>query len=82
MSSTVRIYWDRKYDNVLLWNEVCAWAVEYFGLPGDRFETHVNVNYMEFIFKDSRDALMMSVRWNAPIISDYELTVETVGKFL
>ena len=79
MTTTVRIDWSRDFDNNTLWNEVCAWAVEKFGLPGGRFTTTVNVNYMEFIFIDSRDALMMGLRWNAPIIDDHQLTLDFVG---
>ncbi len=82
MSSTVRIDWTREFDNKQMWNEVCAWAIEYFGLPGDKFETRANVNYMEFIFKSNKDALLMALRWNARIVPDDELTVETVGKYL
>ncbi len=82
MSSTVRIDWTREFDNKKMWNEVCAWAIEYFGLPGDKFETRANVNYMEFIFKSNKDALLMALRWNARIVPDDELTVETVGKYL
>lgn len=67
MKSTVRIDWNRHYDNKQRWNEVCAWAIEYFGLPGDRFETRANVHYMEFIFENPKDALMMSLRWGAEI---------------
>ena len=82
MTSTVRIYWNREYDNESMWNEVCAWAIEYFGLPGDRFTTHANVNYMEFVFNSDKDALLMSLRWNAQIITEEELTVQFVGSLL
>lgn len=82
MSSTVRIDWVREYDNKAMWNEVCAWALERFGLPGDRFETHANVNYMEFVFKSNKDALLMALQWNARIVPDDNLTVETVARFL
>lgn len=82
MSSTVRIDWSREYDNKAMWNEVCAWAIEYFGLPGDRFETRANVHYMEFIFKSNKDALIMALKWNARIVPDNDLTVETVGRFM
>lgn len=80
--NTVRIYWHRDYDNKTYWNEVAAWAIEYFGLSGDRYNTHANVDYMEFIFNDPRDALMMSLRWNAELVSNDQLAVETVSKFL
>lgn len=79
MSSTVRIPWTIRTDNESYWNEVCAWAVERFGLPGDRFQTHANVEYMDFVFASNKDALIMSLMWNAAIVSDDELTVEFVG---
>jgi hypothetical protein len=82
MRSTVRISWTREYDNDTYWNEVCAWAIEYFGLPGDRFQTHANVNYMDFVFKSNKDALVMALRWNAEIIAEEQLAVEYIGKFL
>ncbi len=80
--TTVRINWSKQYDNETMWNEVCAWAIEMFGLPGDKFETHANVNYMEFLFKNKHDALLMSLRWNAPIVTNQELAVETVARFI
>jgi hypothetical protein len=64
----VKIHWSRKFENEQIWNDVCAWAIEYFGLPGDRFETQANVEYMEFIFKSRKDALLMSLRWNAELL--------------
>ena len=82
MSSTVRIPWSREHDNIYKWNEVCAWAIEYFGLPGDRFQTHANVNYMDFVFKSNKDALVMALHWNSTIVPDDELTVEYVGNIL
>lgn len=78
MASTVRISWSREYDNKQMWNEVCAWAIEYFGLPGDRFYTQANVNYMDFIFESNKDALLMALKWNAEIVPDEQLTLELV----
>ena len=82
MSSTVRIPWDRNYDNERNWNEVCARAIEMFGLPGDRFETHANVHYMDFIFKSNKDALMFAIEHNGQIVPDDELTTELVGRYM
>jgi hypothetical protein len=82
MSSTVRIPWSRKHNNEYKWNEVCAWAIEYFGLPGDRFQTHANVDYMDFVFQSNKDALVMAIQWNASIVPDEELTVELVGRYM
>jgi hypothetical protein len=82
MSSTVRIPWDRNYDNEYKWNEVCARAIEMFGLPGDRFETHANIHYMDFIFKSNKDALMFAIEHNGQIVPNEDLTVETVGRYM
>jgi hypothetical protein len=80
MASTVRIPWVRQNNNEVFWNEICAWAIEYFGLPGDRFQTHANVNYMDFVFQSNKDALVMALRWNARIVPSEELTVESVAR--
>ena len=82
MASTVRIYWSREFDNKQMWNEVCAWAIERFDLPGDRFYTEANVNYMDFHFKSNKDALLMAIRWSAEIIPEEQLTLELVGSRL
>lgn len=82
MSSTVRISWSREFDNEQRWNDVCAWAIEHFGLPGDRFQSHANVNHMDFVFNSNKDALLMALMWNAPIVPNDDLTVEHVGKII
>ena len=82
MSSTVRIHWKREFDNKQMWNEVCAWAIEYFGLPGDRFHTTANVHYMDFVFESNKDALLMALKWNAQIVPDDQLTLDFVGSKL
>jgi hypothetical protein len=51
------LYWEWD-DNSKNWNEGCAYAVEHFGLPGDKFTTEVTEDWMLFKFNDSRDALM------------------------
>jgi len=82
MSSTVRIPWTIKTDNAGYWNEVCAWAIERFGLPGGKFVTSANINYMDFVFENNKDALMMALMWNARIVPNEELTVEHIGKLI
>jgi hypothetical protein len=82
MSSTVRIPWTVKTDNEGYWNEVCAWAIERFGLPGGKFVTSANINYMDFVFENNKDALMMALMWNARIVPNEELTVEHMGKLI
>ena len=54
-----RITWSR----VPKWNEMCAWAFEHFGLPGNRFITHATEDYMEWMFNDNRDRLLFVTAW-------------------
>ena len=58
----VRIPWQTNHD-IPTWNQKCAWAVETFGLPGDKFDTHATEDYMDFYFKDERDAIHFELRW-------------------
>lgn len=53
---TVKIEW-KNGDSIPNWDEKCVYALETFGLPGDRFITHPNEDYMEFIFKSEVDAI-------------------------
>lgn len=57
---TIRIPW-RVEDTNDSWNETCAWAIEKFGLPGDKFITHPTTDYMDFMFKNKEDALYFSL---------------------
>lgn len=59
----IRIPW-RIGDSIPTWNEKCAWALEQFGLPGDRFITHPTEEFMDFLFHDEKDALFFSLRWS------------------
>jgi hypothetical protein len=69
----VKIAWTRKYDTQEMWVNISIWAIEYFGLPGDRYYTRINVEYMEFVFKDRKDALLMALRWNAELLEPTDL---------
>jgi hypothetical protein len=82
MKHVVRISWQRTFDNKQMWNSATAWATEYFGLPGSRWAGRANVEYMEFVFVDPKDALIMSLRWNARIVTEDEIVVEFVGSRL
>ena len=55
----VRISWVK--GDIIDWNETCAWAIEQFGLPGNKFETHATEDYMDFYFKDERDAILFQL---------------------
>jgi hypothetical protein len=55
----VRIHWTGYSQS---WNEICATAIEHFGLPGGRYTTDVCENSMDFIFKKETDAIWFSLR--------------------
>lgn len=48
---------------VYSWNEICAWAIDQFGLPGGRFRFNPKNDVMEFTFFDEKDAMLMILRW-------------------
>jgi hypothetical protein len=62
LGTRVRIPW-RQGDTILKWDETCAWALEQFGLPGDRFTYHPTEEYMDFYFINEADAIHFSLRW-------------------
>ena len=51
-------------EGVTNWNEICAWTIEQFGLPGDKFRFHPKGDGMEFIFANEKDAVHMILRWS------------------
>ena len=59
VGTRVRIPWTK--GDIIDWNETCAWAIEKFGLPGDKFTTDSTVDYMDFYFKDERDAILFEL---------------------
>lgn len=48
----VRIHWSTRP-----WNDICAVAIEQYGLPGGKYTTHPTTDYMDFYFKDDKDAM-------------------------
>ena len=43
------------------WNEACADVLEVFGLPGDRFTSHPEMDNMTFLFKSEKDAELCKI---------------------
>ena len=58
----VRIPW-RHNDTISRWDEVCIWAIEQFGLPGQRYTTHPTADHMDFLFENSQDAVYFTLKW-------------------
>jgi hypothetical protein len=61
-ATRVRIPW-KKGDIINNWDETCAWAMEHYGLPGDKFTTHPTEDYMDFYFDKECDAIHFELRW-------------------
>ena len=59
----VVIPYTKHNDKTFLWNEMCAWAIETFGMPGDRYTTHFDSTNIEFLFKNHEDAVLTTLRW-------------------
>ena len=55
----VKLPW--KGQSHYFWNEACADVVEVFGLPGDRFTSHPNMDSMDFHFRSERDAELCKI---------------------
>jgi hypothetical protein len=57
------------------WNEVTARALEVFGLPGDRYITHLTQDHMEYHFRDPHDATLFLLEHsgmiNIELVGDY-----------
>jgi hypothetical protein len=59
----VQLRWEKGKDSTFFWNEACAWAVEQFGLPGEKYMTHPTESHMDFLFKNQEDAVLMTLKW-------------------
>jgi hypothetical protein len=46
------------------WDEVCIHTIELFGLPGSRYITDIGSESMDWIFKDSKDALLFKLKFS------------------
>ena len=55
----VRLTWERNHK----WNLICAWALEHFGLPGDRFMTGPTENFMDWYFRSQDDKILFVIAW-------------------
>jgi hypothetical protein len=53
-NNTVTVVWDNQ--NEFWWNETCALVLEVFGLPGDRYVSKPDTDYMSFTFNNQKDA--------------------------
>jgi hypothetical protein len=59
----VRIPW-RDGDQPSDWDETCVWAIEHFGLPGQRYICKPTEDYMDFKFNEEKDSILFALRWS------------------
>jgi len=73
--TVVRVGWN--LNSPTPWNEVTARALEVFGLPGDRYITHLTQDFMEYHFRDPHDATLFVLEHSGQIdikvVQDYEV---------
>ena len=62
MEITIEVPWSREHNTREKWDELCAWAIETYGLPGSRFMWHPRYDAMDFVFTDEDDALMFQLK--------------------
>jgi hypothetical protein len=79
---TIRVSWDYLDQTIGAWNELLAWTVETYGLPGDRVSLRQRPNWMDFIFKDENDALMFQLRTGGERRYKEDYTTEFVGQLI
>jgi hypothetical protein len=82
MSVTIQVPWQDPYTHKDAWNELLAWTVEVFGLPGERVTFHPTASYMEFVFDDEQDALAFQIKTGGIVVSHNDLAIRHVGSFL
>ena len=59
----VQLEWREGRNGNEAWNEICAWTIEQFGMPGTRFTWHPREEHMDFYFHHEEDAIHFMLRW-------------------
>lgn len=58
---TETVNW-RNGDSPIAWNHLCAWCIETYGLPGERWSFHTTEDWMIFAFKQETDLIFFKLR--------------------
>jgi hypothetical protein len=58
----VTLLWGKRSTNSK-WDQVSIWALEHFGLPGNRYVTDISVDQMTWYFRNPQDQLLMITAW-------------------
>ena len=57
-----QIQWSAQFPMENQWNDIAIWALDFFGLPGDRYITDLNINDMTWWFQDPHDQTLFVLR--------------------
>lgn len=79
MSITIRVPWETERTTGKTWNEILAWTVETYGLPGEKVSFDPQHHWMDFTFNDENDALMFQLKTSGVRRYREEYTAEFVG---
>ena len=82
MAITIRVYWQDHYNHGDAWNELLAWTVETFGLPGERVQFHPTASWMEFTFDNEHDAVWFQLKSAGHRRTENDIAVDTFSQWL
>ena len=54
--------WARR-PNDAQWDEICAWTIKHFGLPGICYVTEISAERMTWYFETEQDQLLFTLAW-------------------
>ena len=55
--------WTDRKNPMFYWDNLCASAVELFGLPGDRYITDISEKSMTWSFRSDQDAVLFRLKF-------------------
>lgn len=64
LGTKVTLDWRDGRNDTEAWNEICAWTIEQFGMPGTRYTWHPSEDDMKFYFHHEEDAIHFMLRWS------------------
>ena len=56
--------WTDRRNPMFYWDDLCANAVELFGLPGDRYITDISERSMTWSFRSDQDAVLFRLKFS------------------
>jgi hypothetical protein len=60
----ITVKWGSGSDTLTYWDNICIYAIEHFGLPGDRYVTDITADHMTWQFRSEQDALIFKLRFS------------------